>query len=95
MKNKTTPQFWLSLLFIAGFLGILYVVFMGDIDLEGTMKDAAVMLLGILSAGITQIMNFWFGSSSGSKEKTDLIGSGLQKPADPVNVQLEAGEQEE
>jgi len=85
MKDKTIPQMWLSILFISGFIGILYVVFIGEIDLDGTMKDAAVMLLGILSAGVTQIMNFWFGSSSGSKEKTALIGQ-VVPPVEPVEV---------
>ncbi len=84
MRMKGAPQLWLSLLFISGFLGILYIVFMGDIDLDGTMKDSAVMLLGILSAGVTQIMNFWFGSSLGSKEKTELLGKdNNNKPEQP------------
>jgi hypothetical protein len=34
----------------------------------------ATVLLGILAAGITQILNFFYGSSSGSKEKTAILG---------------------
>jgi hypothetical protein len=29
------------------------------------------MVFGVLSAGVVQVMNFWFGSSAGSKAKTD------------------------
>ena len=79
MAINTTllPQAIISGIFISGFILILYTVFTGEIDLDGTMKDAALLLLGILSAGITQIMNFFFGSSSGSKEKTNLLGKPL------------------
>ncbi|MDX1351557.1 MAG: hypothetical protein R3254_00995 [Thiomicrorhabdus sp.] len=72
MAIKTTllPQIILSTIFILGFVFVLYLVFTGDVDLNGTMKDVAIFLLGILSAGIAQIMNFFFGSSSGSKEKS-------------------------
>jgi hypothetical protein len=31
------------------------------------------MVLGVLTAGQVQIMNFWFGSSSGSKDKTSKL----------------------
>jgi len=29
------------------------------------------MVFGVLSAGVIQVMNFWFGSSEGSRRKTD------------------------
>ena len=62
-------------LFIIGFIVILYLIFSGEVNIEVGMKDTAIYVLGILSAGIAQIMNFWFGSSSGSKEKTNLMGT--------------------
>ncbi len=77
MATNTTllPQAILSGLFIIGFIITLYAVFSGGVSLEGNTKDAAMFLLGILSAGIIQIMNFWFGSSSGSKEKTIALAN--------------------
>lgn len=74
MASKTTllPQAILSGIFITGFVVIMFLVFTGETQLEGTMKDTAIYLLGILSAGVTQIMNFFFGSSAGSKNKTFL-----------------------
>jgi hypothetical protein len=76
MATSTTllPQIILSVVFVTGFIFVLYLVFKGEVDLTGTMKDIAIFLLGILSAGITQILNFFFGSSSGSKEKTLQLG---------------------
>lgn len=75
INTSLIPQAIISAVFIIGFIIVLYMVFKGDVNIEGTMKDAALFLLGILSAGITQIMNFFFGSSSGSKQKTNLMGN--------------------
>ncbi len=76
MATKTTlaPQIILSALFVVGFIAVLYGVFGGGVTVTETMQDAAMYLLGILSAGILQIMNFFFGSSSGSQQKTHLMG---------------------
>ena len=72
-NTSLLPQGIIAAVFITGFITVLYMVFKGDAEIDGPMKDAALMLLGILSAGVTQIMNFFFGSSSGSKQKTKLL----------------------
>lgn len=69
-KTTLLPQIVLAALFIGGFIAVLYAVFGGGVQVADVMQDAAMYLLGILSAGIMQIMNFFFGSSSGSKDKT-------------------------
>lgn len=68
------PQVILAAVFIIGFVMILWTVFSGAVILDDTGGKIALMLIGILAAGVTQIMNFFFGSSSGSKEKTILLG---------------------
>lgn len=72
MATKTTlvPQSILAAVFVIGFILVMIAVFTGTVELEGSTQQAAFILLGILSAGITQILNFFFGSSAGSKEKT-------------------------
>jgi len=76
MASKTSllPQMIISSLFMLGFIVILYYVFSSKQALPDGIKDMANYLLGILSAGIVQIMNFFFGSSAGSKEKTLQMG---------------------
>ena len=76
MAAKTTlkPQIILATLFVIGFIASLYGVFGGGVTVPAPMKDASMYLLGILSSGIMQIMNFFFGSSSGSQTKTHLMG---------------------
>lgn len=67
------PQAILSGIFVIAFAGLLFMMFSGEV--APGMKEPFLYLLGILSAGIIQIMNFWFGSSSGSKAKVSAPGS--------------------
>lgn len=73
-KVNMLPQVILSTLFIGGYFGTLYMLFSGEIQLADNMRDLANILLGVLTANIPSIMQFWFGSSSGSKEKTARMG---------------------
>jgi hypothetical protein len=45
----------------------------GQVIIPPDIKDMVMTLLGIMTAAQAQIMNFWFGSSSGSKEKTSKL----------------------
>jgi len=71
------PQISLAFVFVCGFIYVLGVIFQGQ-SIEPSMREIATYVLGILSAGLVQIMNYFFGSSSGSKEKTSAM-AGLMK----------------
>lgn len=74
-------QAGLSVIFIAGFFFIfsvfVYAMFAGA-KLDNAFVALFSALIGILTASVTQIMNFWFGSSSGSKEKTEAMASAFR-----------------
>lgn len=71
MAAQTTlkPQMILSTIFVAAFAVLLFIIFGAERSLDDNTREPALYLLGILSAGMVQIMNFWFGSSSGSRNK--------------------------
>lgn len=60
----------LSAVFVIAFGWIITTVFSGENAIHENMRDTAIYMLGILSGAIAQILNFWFGSSEGSKAKT-------------------------
>ena len=61
------PQLVLSAVFVSGFFLVLFFLLKED----GTTESPIIlMVVGVLAAGVTQILNFWFGSSLGSKQKT-------------------------
>jgi len=48
------------------------------IDVQPEAKDTLIYILGVLSAAITQILSYYFGSSVGSKDKDEQL-KGLSK----------------
>ena len=69
VKTSIMPQVILSGLYTAGYFAVLYLFLNGDVSVDDSMKAEFNLILGVLTAGQVQIMNFWFGSSSGSKNK--------------------------
>jgi len=74
------PQITLSALFVSGYFTILWLLLSGSTELpEGNTALFGMIgtIIGVLTAAIPQILNFWFGSSLGSKEKTQkMLGGG-------------------
>ena len=68
--SRLGPQLYFGTFYMFAFLGVLYVVFMEELMMTDTQEKIAMILIGGLMTGVGQIMNFLFGSSSGSKEKT-------------------------
>ena len=67
-----------SAIVVAGFVCILLVLMLAPIP-KGSEALLNVML-GALAAGFIQVLNFWLGSSNGSKMKTALMGAMSRKP---------------
>jgi energy-converting hydrogenase Eha subunit A len=43
------------------------------VEVKENAKDILIYILGVLSAAVTQILSYYFGSSQGSKDKSDEI----------------------
>lgn len=70
------PQVVMSVVYTAGYFGVLYAFITGSIDVQADHQSMFNGLLGVLSAAQIQIINFWFGSSAGSKSKTMAMSNG-------------------
>ena len=65
-----------------GLLGITFTLF-GIVlfqasPIDPSRKDILIYILGVLSAVATQVVSYYFGSSVGSKEKTDAMKEALK-----------------
>jgi len=69
-KANMVPQMTLSTIFIGGYFVIVWMLFSGQVVIDDSIRDMSNILLGVLTANIPSIMQFWFGSSHGSKQKT-------------------------
>jgi hypothetical protein len=72
-KTSIIPQITLSVLYTIGYITVLYMFLSGDVSVAASIKSEFNMVLGVITTCQVQIMNFWFGSSSGSKEKTSKL----------------------
>lgn len=72
-KINMWPQISLSVLFVVGYFSILIMMFTNFISPSESMKDPLLLLLGVMTRELPTIMQFWFGSSFGSKNKTEQL----------------------
>jgi hypothetical protein len=68
-KVDKTPQMALSGLFIIGYFVILGLLLSGSIAISEQLEAPIMLLIGLITREVPTIMQFWFGSSSGSKDK--------------------------
>lgn len=54
------------------------VVMFDDTPVDASRKDILIYVLGVLSAIATQIVSYYFGSSQGSKEKSDQLKEAMK-----------------
>ena len=76
-KKQTTmssgislPQLLLSTLFIVAYAALVYVIVIGDVETSDSTMPVLLIIVGSLTSSMTSVMSFWFGASSGSKEKS-------------------------
>jgi ABC-type branched-subunit amino acid transport system permease subunit len=67
------PQITLSALFITGYFAVLIYLFSGKVQLDDDTRAILTLLLGLITREVPTIMQFWFGSSVGSKEKGEEL----------------------
>ncbi len=75
IKTSIKPQIAIAIVFVIIYGLLVYSLFSGTANLDTAFLALAANLIGILTGGFTQILNFFYGSSSGSKDKTTLMGT--------------------
>jgi hypothetical protein len=53
---------------------VLFVILI-FVDVQANAKDILIYILGVLSAALTQILSYYFGSSAGSKAKDEKMSN--------------------
>ncbi len=71
MKAKDLYMYILGALVVIGFFALIYLVFLYEVPSPN--KEIGLMVIGALVANFNSIINYFFGSSKGSSDKTDLL----------------------
>ncbi len=76
-KVNIWPQIILSSIYTIGYFGLLgFLMHLRNEDFNPQVFGILTTVMGVLTAAIPQILQFWFGSSQGSKEKTSNMKTG-------------------
>jgi predicted CDP-diglyceride synthetase/phosphatidate cytidylyltransferase len=74
LNKVVTPVLALS---VTGLSFVLFAVLI-FVDVKPEAKDILIYILGVLSAAVTQILSYYFGSSMGSKDKGDQLRNAVK-----------------
>jgi len=73
MKHVGKVQAFLSFCIMCGFFGCIWLVI--EREVSSAMRDALLILIGNLAAAFMAVVNYFFGSSSGSAKKDELLAA--------------------
>ena len=64
-----------------GTVGLTFILFAVIIfvDVDANSKDILIYVLGALTSAVTMVLGYYFGSSAGSKEKSQQLDEILEK----------------
>ena len=69
-------QAGISCFYTLGYFAVFFAFVFGYAKVPPAYNDMVVALIGALGAAQLQILNFWFGSSRSSKDKTEILMNG-------------------
>ena len=70
-SQKEWYMYALGALIVAGFFAILWVMF--GKEMPASNKDIGLMVIGALVAKFSDVVNYFYGSSKGSADKTEAM----------------------
>ena len=73
--TSIAPQVLQSVMYDVAFVMVCYLLFTTEMAFSDSQQTLITFVMGMLSTGLIQVNNFWFGSSSGSKDKTKKLSS--------------------
>lgn len=69
--GKTIYMYVLAAIFIIGYFALIAFILLKIVPPEN--KEIALMLFGTLTAGVSMILSYFYGSSKGSDDKNEML----------------------
>jgi xanthine/uracil permease len=71
MKTKNLPLYILAVVIVVGFFVLLGLLIFKEIPPQN--KDLLNIVIGTLLAAFMSVVSYWYGSSKGSADKTEMF----------------------
>lgn len=68
-RHAAVAQIGLSVLFIGGYFWLIFLFVEGHVKTPDGWKEALMALIGVLTAGVVQILGYWF-----SRQRASVAG---------------------
>lgn len=78
MRHLGKVQAFLALAIVVIFVGAMWLMLKSDVS--QSMRDALLIMVGALGSAFGAVVNYYFGSSSGSAAKTELLSAKEHTP---------------
>jgi hypothetical protein len=78
MKTRDIFRYSLAALIVVGFFALLYLIINISIPIDN--KDVLNITIGALIGAFTGVVSYFFGSSSGSARKDEIINDKINTP---------------
>lgn len=75
MKNNKHMEFFIIAILFIGFFSLLYLIVFKESAFPETVASILNIMVGCLGTTIITIVNYFFGSSSSSRNKDDIISN--------------------
>jgi hypothetical protein len=75
-----------AIVVIGFFVALIYLFAARDATGNEGFREARLIMLGALTAGFSAVLGYYFGSTSGSALKTEMLANSTPTPNDPVTV---------
>jgi len=90
LSEGGSPLAWssaiVSTIVVLGFVGSLYIILVRPPSLDISTRELALMLLGVLTSKFGTVVDFWLGSSAGSRSKDSKPSDLISRVAQPVST---------
>lgn len=73
-----------SMIVIVGFFLVVALLLVKPVTVAGDIGEILKVLLGLLGGKFSDVVQFHIGSSSGSKEKDDMVRSAISGQSTPI-----------
>lgn len=97
-KPATTPtrmgraQAVLAVVIVVGFFAVLITTFVISATPENGLRDARLMMVGALIAALSAVIGYFFGSTSTSQQKNELLANSIQAPNPQVSTVIQTND---
>ena len=85
MRHTGKVQATIAFTILAGFFAVIWALIY--VKTSTTMNEAMLIMVGSLGTMAGGVVNYFFGSSTGSARKDEIIAASSPMPTDSVTVQ--------